>query len=156
MPSGRVRIAQPPGSRSCGGGGSSEWIYARGDSGAAPFINDLEFLKGRFPSDQSRAVFLETMRERMRLAAGAALPWDLVVLMQVAPDVLELKLPDWHYSGGMMHTRLYFTEPHDLPGHLVALRLRTKRPGPIGLEEQDVAAREASDLLLEFRERSFA
>ena len=83
------------------------------------------------------------------------LPWDLVVLMSVAPDVLELKLPDWMYSGGTMHTRLYYSEPHALPGNLVALRIMTKRPGPIGLPDQDEIARASSDLLLEFEQRGF-
>ena len=155
VPVSRVRIASPPGTRSCGGNGSFEWIYARGPSGAAPFVGDLEFLRGRLPSDHARAVFLASVKERMALAAAGQLPWDLAVQMKIAPDVLELKLPDWHYSGGMMHTRLFYSEPHALPGHLVALRIRTKRPGPIGLDEQDQAAMEASDLLLDFEKRGF-
>ena len=51
-------------------------------------------------------------------------------------------------------TRLYYSEPQSiLPGHLVALRIRFKRPGPIGLDDQDEHAREASDLLLDFDRR---
>lgn len=155
MSSGRIRIASPPGSRSCGGIGGSEWIYARGTTGATPFIADLEFLKSRFPSGESRSLFMNHLRDLMRLAMQGALPWDMVVQMKIAPDVLELKLPDWHFDGGKMHVRLYFTEPHDLPANLVGLRLLTKRPGPIGLPDQDAAATSASDLLLAFQERGF-
>lgn len=155
MPTARVRIAVPPGSRSCGGGGPSLWAWARDSAGSAPFINDTNTLRGRFPSKESEATYMEMVRERMKLAAAGALPWDLSVQMQSAPDVLEIKMPDWTFSGGPMHVRLYYSEPWDLPGALVALRLKTKRPGPIGLTEQDRAAQEASDLLQAFSTRGF-
>ena len=90
----------------------------------------------------------------MRTADGK-LPWEFCVQMSVAPDVLELKLPNWTFDGGKMQTRLYYSEPLALPGHVVALRLLTKRPGPIGLDEQNRHAVEASDLLLEFQTRGF-
>lgn len=151
---GRVSIAEPPGSRSCGGQGG-EWLPARGTSGATPWYDDLERLKRRFPSDHSRASFMAILEALMEDARLGRLPSDLVVQMTVSPDVLELKLPDWTYSGGKMHTRLYFSEPRDLPGHLVALRLQVKRPGPIGVEVQTEQALAAGDLLLEFEHRGF-
>lgn len=155
MPSPRVRIAVPPGVRACGDQGVHPWVWARDVAGGAPFMQDLAFLHTRFPSAEAKATYLEVVRERMALAEAGRLPWDLVTQMQIAPDVLEIRLPDWTFSGGMMHVRLYFSEPWDLPGNLVALRLKTKRPGPLGLEDQDAIALQASDLLRDFEGRGF-
>lgn len=155
MASGRVRIHQPPGARACGDGSGGEWIVGRDINGASPWWADVERVKRALPSDEARALFIEELATTMGLAESGKLPWDLVGQMSVAPDVLEIRLPDWWYSGGKMHTRLYFSEPHAVPGNLVALRLRFKRPGPIGLEQQDRHITEASDLLLEFDGRGY-
>lgn len=151
----RVSIQIPPGSRACGGQGPNTWTPARDASGTQAFMSDIEFLKTRFATGESRAVYMDYVQEYMDLAQAGGLAWDLVTQMQIAQDVLEIRLPDWYFSGGKMHVRLYFSEPRELPGHLVALRLRTKRPGPLGVEEQDGHAVEASDLLLKFRDRGF-
>lgn len=150
----RVRIDVPPGVRCCDGKGG-EWLYARGTSGAAPWMDDVERLKRAFPSDEARTGAIQTIAELMGMATTGTVPGDLVTLMRCAPDVMEIKLPDWWFSGGKMQTRLYFSEPWDLPGHLVALRLRFKRPVPLGVEDQTGHALEASDLLSEFAGRNF-
>jgi len=95
------------------------------------------------------------LAEKFSMARAGEVPGDLVTQMSCAPDVLEIRLGNWWYSGGQMHTRLYFSEPFAVPGMLVALRVRFKRPGPTGLEDQDRHAREASDLLLEFHRRGY-
>lgn len=151
----RVSIEMPPGQRACGGTGSNNWTWACDERGVKPFLNDLESLKRRFPSDESRALFIEHLRQQMSLALRGKLPWEYVMQMAVAPDVLEIRMQDWWFSGGKMHVRLYYTEPRDVPGTLVALRLLCKRPGPIGLEDQDSHARSASDLLLKFQQRGY-
>lgn len=107
------------------------------------------------PSDHARAGVKATIHEQMSMAQEGKLPGDLVAQMSVAPDVLEIRLPDWTYSGGKMHTRLYFSEPFALPGNLVILRLRFKRPGPLGLDQQDAHAVEASQLLYEYEQRGY-
>lgn len=145
----------PPGERSCGGVGGNTWVYARDASGAQAFLGDLENLRRKFPSEESRSMYIDHIYEHMQLATEGQLPSEAVTQLQIAPDVLEVRLPDWQFSAGRMHVRLYFSEPRDLPGHLVALRLRSKRPGPIGVEEQDGHILEASDLLLEFKDRGF-
>lgn len=71
------------------------WTFARDAAGAAPFIGDLESLKRRFPSNESRSTYLDLVHERMQLAEHGELPWDLVAQMKVAPDVLEIRLPVW-------------------------------------------------------------
>lgn len=151
----RVSIEMPACTRACGEQGSNTWITARATDGTQAFVGDLEQLKRRLPSEESQADYLEHVRERMSLAQEGSLPWDFADQMQIAPDVLEIKMPDWMFSGGVMQGRLYYSEPRELPGYLVALRFRFKRPGPIGLQEQDGHATEASDLLLEFQQRGF-
>lgn len=151
----RVSIVVPPGTRACGGVAGNRWQAATEDDGSQPFAAHLAELKRAFPSPESRAEYVETIREWMDWAQDGRLPWDAVTQMQVAKDVLEIKLPDWIFSEGKMHVRLYFSEPRDLPGVLVALGIHTKRPGPIDLELQNQHAMDASDLLLKFQDRGF-
>lgn len=150
-----VTTEAPPGQRACGGQGGNSWVFARGSSGAQPFRIDYERLKTRFPSDESRALYIDHVREHFEWAADGQLPWDLVVQMRISPAVLEIKLPDWWFSGGKMHVRLYYSEPKTLPGHLVALRLLAKRPGPIGVSDQDGHATSASKVLSEYQVRGY-
>lgn len=152
----RVRVQSPPGQRACGALGANAWLPVPDAGGDRPFANDIEHLRGRFTSDESRAVFMQTLRQVMDDAQQGRLPWDDVTHMASAPDVLEVRLPDWWFSGGKMHVRLYFSEPADLPGTLCALRLRVKRPGPFGVEEQDTHVDEAARLLRDFAARGYA
>lgn len=152
----RVSTHRPPGGRSCGGTGGNSWAYARDAAGAMPFLADVERLRGSFPSAESSALYLAQVKEHMGWAAAGRAPSDIVKQMRSSPDVLELVLPDWIFTGGRMHVRLYYSEPHALPATLVALRLLTKRPGPIGVAEQDRQIAEASELLLAFQDRGFA
>lgn len=156
MARGRVRIDIPPGNRACNSVGPHPWVLAVDEDGTKPFSADLVDLKRRFPSDEARVAYMEMVRERMELASSGSLSPEFVDQLQIAPDVLEIRLPDWTFSGGKMHVRLYYCEPFDLPGHLVALRLKTKRPGPIGLDDQNAIAVEASRLLFRFQDRGFA
>lgn len=156
MARGRVRIDIPPGNRACNSVGPHRWLLAADDDGKKPFSQDLADLKRGFPSDEAQARYMEMVRERMDLATKGSLSPEFVDQMQIAPDVLEIRLPDWTFSSGKMHVRLYYSEPFELPGHLVALRLKSKRPGPLGLEEQDQIAVEASRLLFRFQNRRFA
>lgn len=151
----RVSIEMPPGQRSCGGIAGNIWVVAKADEGHEPFAMDLRTLKEQLPSAEAVASCMESIRHHMALAEDGRLTGDLVVPMHIAPDVLEIRLPDWWFSGGKMHLRLYFSEPRALSGHLVALRLLAKRPGRLGVGDQDRHAADASDLLLAFQNRGF-
>lgn len=150
-----VRIEQPPGARACNKHPHYEWLFARDQRGAAPFYEDLNFLKRRFPTEHSHDVYLEMVHKHMKLAEEGRLAEELVEKMAVAPDVLEIRMPKWMFTGGQMLVRLYFSEPVELPQTLVGLRLKTKRPGPLGLDEQTQIAEDAATLLREFRDRGF-
>lgn len=150
----RVRIDVPPGVRVCQGRGG-EWEFARNTEGGSPFKEDLAVLRKALPSPEAQAMRMQEVAEIMRMARDGTLPGDMVAQMACAPDVLEVRVGDWWFPGGRMLTRLYFSEPWAMPGMLVALRLRTKRPGPLGLVEQDQHAREASALLLEYHRRDY-
>lgn len=150
---GRVSLELPPGVRACENGGT--WLFCIDEHGDVPFKHDVDHLRSRFPSAEARAGYMELIRERMRLAAEGKAPSDTVVQMQIAPDVLELKMPDHYFTGGLQHVRLYFSEPRELPGQLVVLRLFVKRPGPLGVADQDGQALEASELLYHFEQTRY-
>jgi hypothetical protein len=152
----RVRVQSPPGHRACGNIGANVWLPVPDADGGRPFASDIADLRDRFATPESRAVFMQTLRQVMDDAQNGRLPWDDVTHMASAPDVLEVRLPDWWFSGGKMHVRLYFSEPTDLPGTLCALRLRVKRPGPFGVDEQDTHVEQAARLLREFAARGYA
>ncbi|UFN44511.1 hypothetical protein [Nocardioides okcheonensis] len=100
------------------------------------------------------ALAKEELRDLMREAEQGDLtygpgPDGDVEQMQVAPDVLEMRLPNY----GGLHLRLFFSEPAALPGTLVALMLFWKRPGPVGLEDQSYSAQVASRRLDEWVRR---
>lgn len=65
--------------------------------------------------------------------------------MNVAPEVLELRLTARPGEGGQTHLiRLYFSEPDQLPDALLALCLKWKLPGPLMTAEQNNQARIAA------------
>lgn len=157
MSRGRVTTHTPRGDRACGQKGGFEWELATDDDGSKPFAADLQALLSKIPSAHARATFRQEVMWWMHLAEEGRIPQDEDhwAWMSVAPDVFEIKLPDWRFADGLMHVRIYYSEPKDLVSNLVALRLLAKRPGPIGVEDQDQHARDSSDLLLRFANRGF-
>jgi hypothetical protein len=67
-----------------------------------------------------------------------------VELMGIAPTVLELRLASRRGEDGTLLVRMYFTEPEERDSVLLALKLAWKRPGPLGLAEQNGHARTAA------------
>lgn len=84
----------------------------------------------------------------MRQAVAGSLSFGRdgqVDLMVSASTVLELRLKTTiDAATGDQLIRLYFTEPDHVPRCMLALKLVGKHPGPIGLQEQNVHAREAA------------
>lgn len=78
------------------------------------------------------------------LGFGTAAEGADVMQMEIEPTVLELRLTTRRGEGGDMLIRLYFTEPEELDRSLLGLKLGWKRPGPLGLEEQNRHARSAA------------
>lgn len=150
----KVSVHQPRGDRACKAG-DYRLVPARNAKGAMPWVLDREWLRARFPSKQSEALFMEEMRAALQDLRTGRVGRHLVKPMMSAPTVLQLKLLDWEFAGGKMLTRIFFAEPRALPGEIVLLRLLVKRPGPLGTDEQTIMAREAEQLLAEFADRNW-
>lgn len=99
-----------------------------------------------------RRELLELMRsaEQGQLTFGTAAE-GAVGQMEVAPMILELRLTSRPGDEGVDQiVRLYFSEPEELRRCLLAVKLAAKRPGPLGLEEQNGHALEAAARLHRF------
>lgn len=67
-----------------------------------------------------------------------------VAVMKIRPEIYELIVAKQRLSGGQFHLRVYFTEPTDEPGVLLALSVEWKRDEwPEGRDEQDEHAKQA-------------
>jgi hypothetical protein len=160
---GIVRLAEPPGVRSCRDGG--KWEMGRDRSGNQRFVGDLDRLKASMP-ESARANWLQDIHTRMKRAErgqctfGPTSSHD-VDQMACAPIVLELRMSDYFGRNPEdpdgdpheRHTRLYFTEPEHSSGQLLLLGVMSKCPGPVGLEEQNKAAVQAKNRAFEHFER---
>ncbi|WP_191090925.1 hypothetical protein [Serinicoccus hydrothermalis] len=60
-----------------------------------------------------------------------------VALSHIRPRVLEIAMTKQRGEEGEQHTRFYFTEPAHEEGVLLKLLMAWKRPGRVGLEEQN-------------------
>lgn len=158
-----VRLADPPGVRSCRDGGS--WEMGRDRLGGQCFLADLDRLRAAMP-ESAGVSWAQDIHTKMKRAERGECTFgptqqDDVDQMACAPIVLELRLVD--YFGvdpddpdgepHRRHTRLYFTEPADEPDQLLLLGLMSKCPGPVGLGEQNVHACRARDRAHEHRGR---
>jgi hypothetical protein len=156
---GPVPIAQPPGIRATGDVGGFTWAIAADEAGCTPYSDDLKHLHELFTTDYSRQVYLRRVKDFMLAAQDGLLEYgddkDVFGPMAAGRDVLEIRLPDWEFSVGRMHVRLYYSEPSALPTRLVLLRLKAKWPGEIGLAEQTDTIKEASALLQQFRDSGY-
>lgn len=143
-----MRLAHPPGVRSCRDGGT--WDFCRSAStGGNYVITEFERLATALaPADRelTRQELVVKLRraEVGGLKFGTASAGADVTQMEVAPTVLELRLTTRRGEGGDLLIRLYFTEPEERDRTLLALKLGWKRPGPLGLEEQNSHARSAA------------
>lgn len=142
-----VKLAQPPAVRSCRDGG--EWDFCRDPStGGNCMLTELGQLDALAPADRhlTRQELHAKLRraEKGNLTFGTASEGADVTMMEVAPTVLELRLKTRRGQGGAMLIRLYFTEPEARAGLILGLKLAWKRPGPIGLDEQNDHARNAA------------
>ncbi len=158
-----VRLAQPPGVRSCRVGGV--WEMGRDRFGGQRYLTDLDRLKNSMP-ESARASWVQDIHTRMKRAErggctfGPTSQHD-VDQMACAPIVLELRVVDYFGCDPddldgephQRHTRVYFTEPDHLCDQLHLLGITSKCPGPIGLEEQNRHAIDASNRAYEHCER---
>lgn len=140
-------LAQPPGCRSCGLGGT----WSSGDAELAALqAGDVRQILRSLPNDLERSMWRqETFRSTHRAEAGklrTAPTGDDVKKMSSTEDVLRIKLgPRRTADGTRIHTRIYFTEPDTHDGLLLGLSIRAKHDDPAGKPEQDAHAREAQD-----------
>jgi len=148
-----MKLAEPPGSRSCGEGG--EWDVCLDENGESWFSKELKALWGRL-GDHAAAMVKAELREKMKRATLGTLvygegPEGDVEKMYATRDVLELRLSATAGDDGdTLHIRLFFSEPEELPGRMCALMVFWKRPGEIDLDDQSAAARAASRRLAEW------
>lgn len=154
-----MRLAQPPGVRSCSEGG--EWTLCRDARGVRWVFSEFTGLEQRLGEMEIRMVRAE-LRDKMKRATEGDLgygpgPDGEVEHMAVTQDVLELRLSS--RSGDIdedgvedtLHIRMFFSEPVELPGQMCTLMLYWKRPGEIDLEDQTDCARRASRRLDEWQ-----
>jgi hypothetical protein len=143
-----VRLAQPPGVRSCRDGG--KWDFCRNAASGGNYvmveIGKLENALAPADGQLIRQELLVKMRraEDGVLDYGSGAVGGDVELMGIAPTVLELRLSSRPGEYGALLLRLYFTEPEGHERLLLALKLAWKRPGPLGLAEQNGHARTAA------------
>lgn len=148
-----MRLEQPPGVRSCRDGGTWDLAQTNTDPARGYVTVELTQLKSVMPPGEYTLLTAEIVRMMEDAQAGDL---DFVTntggrrvgdvdQMAVAPTVLELRLQTTTGTrDGERIVRLYFTEPAELPDALVALKLASKYPGELGLEEQSAHAREAA------------
>lgn len=142
-----MRLADPPGARSCRDGG--DWELARDERGTSRLYTDLEELLGPL-AESEKAVLVEDIRQKMKRATIGKLTYGRgrafdVDRIESTHCVLEIRVIDHACpTGGVelvqRHTRVYFTEPAELPRCLLFLSLKSKCPGPEGVAEQNTHA----------------
>lgn len=140
-----MRLAQPPGVRSCRDGGTFDFCRSA-STGGNYVMTEFERLASALASADleltRQEMFVKLHRaEGGHLDFGTAAESADVTQMEIAPTVLELRLTTRRGEGGDMLIRLYFTEPEERDHTLLGLKLGWKRPGPLGLEEQNRHAR---------------
>lgn len=152
-----MRLAKPPGVRSCKEGG--KWELCRDSRGALHLMTEVASLEVALGPHIQSVVKAELYQKMKRAEAGALLygsgPEFDVEHMAATADVLELRLLDRTGEVGAeeaeetFHLRLFFSEPDEVPKTLAGLGLLWKRPGPVGLDDQTLAAQTASRRLHE-------
>lgn len=159
-----MKLAIPPGVRttlrldgSPGDGGT--WRFAvRHENKSA--TDDVHALFDQLaPSD--RDILIEEMQKKLDLGASGRLQYGetledgQVCQMHCVSNVLELRFDDQNCFNAELDDyesrkiRIYYCEPDRHLGSLIILSMKHKAPGPLGLEEQDAHAREASKLATE-------
>lgn len=147
-----VTLASPPGVRSCrqpdgtpGQGGYWDRCKLLLSSHADDFTACTQHL-----TPHARAFLAAEIRNMRARATTGELhlqrPGDdqgEVVLSHHRPRILEMRFTKQRGDEGEQHTRLYYTEPNHEHGLLLHLSLAWKRPGPMGLAEQDGHMRQA-------------
>lgn len=102
-------------------------------------------------AESDRSVLKAELHRKMLSACAGKLTYgptsrDDVFVMARRDNVLELRLSSYaeyplddplNGDPQLRHTRLYFSEPEPCPDQLLALSLRSKCPGPLGVEEQN-------------------
>lgn len=165
-----MEIAKPPGCRSTmdpygNPGRGGEWEYVREIDGSTLFLHEIEIFK-RGLADSDKALLVQEVILKMNKATEGKLLFGSgshsdVDSMGRRPNVLELRLDDYNgYEEGKIigvptrrHVRMYFSEPECMAGKLIALSLKSKCPGPLGLQEQNDHIDEADRRLCAFEVR---
>lgn len=148
-----VTGAEPPGARSCrreddgrpGQGGywdKCSLLVGHHADDFAECVQNLNpharaFFTAELRNLRARATTGELYLQRGEDGAGE------VVQSWSRPRVLELRFTKQIGDEGEQLTRVYFAEPAHEPGLLLHLSMAWKRPGPMGLEEQDGHMRQA-------------
>jgi hypothetical protein len=153
-----MRLADPPGVRSCRDGG--EWTICRSETGAKWMFAEFTGLEQRLGANETAMVRAE-LRNMMHRAMDGQLsygpgPEGQVEQMTATSDVLEMRLSS--RSGEVsedgeedtLHLRMFFSEPESVPNGMCALMLYWKRPGQVDLADQTASARVASRRLDEW------
>ncbi len=150
-----MRIAQPPGARSCrsgdhpGEGGA--WEHVGDQTLPTPIAELRAVLDACAPVD--KAVLFAEVQSMLDRAGRGELEFVRgtgsdragdVDLMETTGCVLELRLTTrTGASDGKRHVRFYFVEPARRENLLLGLKVASKSPGRIGLGEQTRHAVEA-------------
>lgn len=141
-----MRLAQPPGVRSCSTGG--EWEFCRdAANGGSHWQRDLQRLLHNATPVHGKMLRAELYDLMTRAAKGQLVygRHEHVEQMATALSVLELRLTSrLGDEKGEQIVRLYFTEPDDHARMLLALKVAGKRPGPMITDEQNTHAADAS------------
>lgn len=146
-----VLLADPPGARSCGEGGSWQCCRAPGRHNTNYWMAEFEALSRQCSRADGRLVKAE-LRKKMRAAELGALDYGPdrdVIQMRVCPIVLEIRVRrNVGAEDGNRVVRLYFSEPAHVDGMILAAKLGWKHP--LGKAEQDAHAEEAGERVRNF------
>jgi hypothetical protein len=141
-----IQLAEPPGVRSCNQGGA--WDACRGPGGRNTnyWMAEYEAMRRLCSEADGRLVKAE-LRTKMRRAELGGLVFGKdrdVNRMNVSPIVLEIRVrKNIGTDDGDRVIRLYFSEPANVDGLLLASKLGHKHP--LGKAEQDEHAIEAGN-----------
>ena len=131
---------------------------ARDSRGCNYFVTDLDALLAGLPESAVANIKADIRQKMLRAERGECTfgrgrHYD-VDEIESTRLVLELRIVDHNAldpddpEGDMVqrHTRIYFTEPEHVPDLLLLMSVRSKCPGPEGLQEQTDHAGDAQTI----------
>lgn len=146
-----VHLAEPPGARSCGRGGTWQCCRGPGNRNTNYWMAEFEALLFQC-SEADRRLLRSELKRKMERATRGDLVFGKsrdVYRIQVCPIVLELRVRSSPGTpSGKRVVRLYFSEPAHEQGMLLAAKLAWKPP--LGKAEQNEHAKEAGERIRAF------